>query len=72
MEVCPVELVEDRPREALLVECRARKIEPPGCTRGEKVLVAGRSKREETFCARTIGHLGETGTARLLSGGRGQ
>ncbi|MGW2331114.1 hypothetical protein ACWC5C_35905 [Streptomyces sp. NPDC001700] len=30
MEACPVELVEDRQREALLVECRARKIEPPG------------------------------------------
>ncbi|MGW5126953.1 DUF4158 domain-containing protein [Streptomyces sp. NPDC004069] len=35
-EVCPVELVEDRQNEALLVECRARKIEPPGPTRVEK------------------------------------
>ncbi|MER5853771.1 DUF4158 domain-containing protein [Streptomyces sp. NPDC002012] len=35
VEVCPVELVEDRQREALLVECRARKIEPPGRTRIE-------------------------------------
>ncbi|WP_072489268.1 DUF4158 domain-containing protein (plasmid) [Streptomyces atratus] len=47
VEVCPVELVEDRQREALLVECRARKIEPPGRTRIEKV-----------FCARTIERLG--------------
>ncbi|MFD7490812.1 DUF4158 domain-containing protein [Streptomyces sp. NPDC059832] len=39
-EVRPVELVEDRQREALLVECRTRKIEPPGPTRVEKVLVA--------------------------------
>ncbi|MEU7135298.1 hypothetical protein [Streptomyces sp. NPDC046261] len=67
VEVCPVELVEDRQREALLVECRARKIEPPGRTRVEKVLVAARGKWEKTFCARTIGRLGEAGTARLLS-----
>ncbi|MFG3017550.1 DUF4158 domain-containing protein [Streptomyces sp. NPDC048254] len=57
MEVCPVELV----------ECRARKIEPPGRTRVEKVLVAARGKWEKTFCARTIGRLGEAGTTRLLS-----
>ncbi|MEU0389153.1 Tn3 family transposase [Streptomyces chartreusis] len=67
VEVCSVELVEDRQREALLVECRARKIEPPGRTRVEKVLVAARGKWEKTFCACTIGRLGEAGTARLLS-----
>lgn len=67
VEVCSVELVEDRQREALLVECRARKVEPPGRTRVEKVLVAARGKWEKTFCARTIGRLGEAGTARLLS-----
>jgi hypothetical protein len=64
VEVCPVELVEDRQREALQVECRARKIEPPGRTRVEKVLVAARGKWEKTFCARTIGRLGKAGTAR--------
>ncbi|MFE6159277.1 DUF4158 domain-containing protein [Streptomyces sp. NPDC056486] len=31
-EVCPVELAEYWQREALLVECRGRKIEPPGRT----------------------------------------
>ncbi|MFJ4910101.1 DUF4158 domain-containing protein [Streptomyces sp. NPDC093249] len=67
VEVCPVELVEDQQREALLVECRARKIEPPGRTRVEKVLVAARGKWEKTFCARTIGRLGQAGKARLLS-----
>ncbi|MEU6404988.1 DUF4158 domain-containing protein [Streptomyces sp. NPDC046985] len=67
VEVCPVELVEDRQREVLLVECRARKIEPPGRTRVEKVLVAARGKWERTFCARTIGRLGEASTARPLS-----
>jgi hypothetical protein len=64
--LCPVELVEDRQREALLVECRARKIEPPGRTRIEKVLVAARGKWERTFCARTISRLGKAGVARLL------
>lgn len=66
-EVCPVELVEDRQRDALLVEYRARKIEPPGRTRVEKILVAARGRWEATFCARVIERLGETGTARLLS-----
>lgn len=67
MEVCPVELVEDRQREALLVECRERKIEPPGRTRIEKVLVAARGRREKAFCARIIERLGDAGTARLLA-----
>ncbi|GGY47465.1 Tn3 family transposase [Streptomyces tanashiensis] len=66
-EVCPVELVEDRQREALLVECRARKIEPPGRTRIEKVLVAARGRWEKAFCTRTIERLGGAGTARLLA-----
>jgi hypothetical protein len=66
VEVCPVELVEDRQREALLVECRARKIEPPGRTRIDKVLVAARGQWERVFCDRTIDGLGEAGTARLL------
>ncbi|WP_209441543.1 DUF4158 domain-containing protein [Streptomyces erythrochromogenes] len=67
VEVCPVELVEDRQREALLVECRARKIEPPGRTRIEKVLVAARNRWEKVFCARTIERLGDIGAARLLA-----
>ncbi|MDQ1014317.1 hypothetical protein QFZ43_000866 [Streptomyces afghaniensis] len=66
-EVCPVELVEDRQREALVVECRERKIEPPGRTRIEKVLVAARGRWEKTFCTRTIERLGAAGTARLLA-----
>ncbi|MFE7245344.1 Tn3 family transposase [Streptomyces sp. NPDC057580] len=67
VEVCPVELVEDRQREALLVACRARKIEPPGRTRIEKVLVSARNRREKVFCARTIERLGDIGVARLLA-----
>ncbi len=66
-EVCPVELVEDRQREALLVECRARGVEPPGRTRVEKVLVAARNRWERVFCARAIERLGAVGVARLLA-----
>ncbi|WP_189264462.1 DUF4158 domain-containing protein [Streptomyces fuscichromogenes] len=43
-EVCPVVLIEDRQRKALLVECRARKIEPPGgCLLGPRA--AGHDRR---------------------------
>ena len=66
-EVCPVELVEARQRDALLVEYRARKIEPPGRTRVEKILVAARGRWETAFCARVIERLGEAGRDRLLS-----
>ncbi|MET8537973.1 Tn3 family transposase [Streptomyces sp. NPDC005065] len=64
-EVCPVELVEDRQRDALLVECRARKIEPPG--RFDRILTAAQSRAEKAFCTRTIERLGQVCTARLLA-----
>ncbi|MFD0574591.1 DUF4158 domain-containing protein [Kitasatospora gansuensis] len=66
-EVCPVELVEAWQRDALLVEYRARKIEPPGRTRVEKILVAARGRWELAFCAHVIERLGEAGRDRLLS-----
>ncbi|MFG2395694.1 DUF4158 domain-containing protein [Streptomyces lydicus] len=49
-DVCPVELLEDRQREALLLEYRSRKIEPPGPSRIEKNLVAARRRWEKEFC----------------------
>ncbi|MFF4798942.1 DUF4158 domain-containing protein [Streptomyces sp. NPDC001351] len=55
-EVCPVELVEDRLREALLVQCRARTIEPPG--RIDRIVRAAQTRAEKTFCARTSERLG--------------
>jgi TnpA family transposase len=64
-EVCPVELVEDRQRDALLVECRVRKIEPPG--RIDRILTAAQSRAEKAFCTRTIERLGQVCTARLLA-----
>lgn len=64
-EVCPVELVEDRLREALLVECRERSIEPPG--RIDRIVTAAQTRAEKAFCARTIERLGGAGVARLLA-----
>ncbi|MFD9286124.1 DUF4158 domain-containing protein, partial [Streptomyces mirabilis] len=66
-EVCPVELVEERQREALLVEYRERKIEPQGRSRIEKILVAARNRWEKAFTAQTLDRLGEAGAARLLA-----
>ncbi|WP_307711260.1 DUF4158 domain-containing protein [Streptomyces sp. V4I23] len=67
VEVCPVELVEDRQREALLVQCRVDRIEPPGPTRVEKVLVAAHNRWERALCSRTIERLGAACTGRLLA-----
>ncbi|MFF7701262.1 DUF4158 domain-containing protein [Streptomyces lydicus] len=62
-EVCPVELVEDRLREALLVECRERTIEPPG--RIDRIVTAAQTRAEKAFCARTIERLGGAGVGDL-------
>ncbi|WP_208870254.1 Tn3 family transposase [Streptomyces monomycini] len=63
----PGELMEERQREALLVEYRSRKIEPPGPSRVEKILVAARGRWEKEFCTRTIERLGPTCGGRLLA-----
>ena len=48
-EVCPVDLSEDRLREALVARCRAQHIEPPG--RQERVLAAASATFDKRFCA---------------------
>jgi hypothetical protein len=63
-EVCPVELVEDRLREALLVQCRSDRIEPPG--RIERIVAAARARADRVFCAQTVARLGEVCAGRLL------
>ncbi|WP_275466790.1 DUF4158 domain-containing protein [Streptomyces noursei] len=63
-EVCPVELVEDRLREALLVQCRSDRIEPPG--RVERIVSAARAQADRVFCAQTVARLGEVCARRLL------
>lgn len=49
-EVCPVELTQGGVIEALLVRCRALKIEPPAPTRLERVVGAARAMFEAELC----------------------
>jgi Domain of unknown function (DUF4158) len=48
-EVCPIELSEDRLREAVLARCRADRIEPPG--RIDRILGSARASFERQFTA---------------------
>lgn len=59
--VCPVELVEDRLREALLVQCRSDRIEPPG--RIERIVAAARARADRVFCVQSVARLAEPRTA---------
>ena len=62
-ELCPVELREEQLREALLVRCRAERLEPPG--RVERIVGAARAAFEQQFCNRTAARLGEHCVQRL-------
>lgn len=62
-EVCPVELDDERIREALLARCRAEKIEPPG--RAGRIVGAARSAFEHGFCERTVSRLSEEAVSSL-------
>jgi Domain of unknown function (DUF4158) len=66
-EVCPVELVSERLAEALLVQCRTERIEPPGPSRVERLIGAARSACEARFCERTVARLGEERVKRLTA-----
>jgi hypothetical protein len=56
-EVCPVELRDEQLREALLVRCRAERIEPPG--RIDRIVGAARAAFEKRFCELTCARLGQ-------------
>jgi hypothetical protein len=56
-EVCPVELRDEQLREALLVRCRAERLEPPG--RIDRIVGSARAAFEQRFCDRTVGRLDE-------------
>jgi len=62
-EVCPVELNDERVREALLARCRAERIEPPG--RIARIVGAARADFERSFCERTAARLSDHSVARL-------
>lgn len=62
-EVCPVELDDERVREALLARCRAQKIEPLG--RADRVVGAARAEFERQFCERIVSRLSEEAISSL-------
>jgi len=64
-EVCPVELADERLREALVVRCRAERIEPPGASRIERIVGAARAAFEERFTALTVSRLPDASISRL-------
>ncbi|GIN04698.1 hypothetical protein Pve01_63560 [Planomonospora venezuelensis] len=62
-EVCPVELREEHLREALLVRCRAERLEPPG--RPERIIGSARTRFERQFCDLTVSRLPDDCARRL-------
>ncbi|MET7281140.1 DUF4158 domain-containing protein [Kribbella sp. NPDC005582] len=62
-EVCPVELRDEQLREAVLVRCRAAKVEPPG--RPERIIGAAKALFEKMFCEQTVLRLGPGCVERL-------
>lgn len=62
-EVCPVELRDEQLREALVVRCRAERLEPPG--RVDRIVGSARAVFDHRFCDRTVARLGEQCTERL-------
>lgn len=64
-EVCPVELGEERLREALLRRCRSERIEPPASTRAQRILGAARASCEKEFTSRTRARLPDESVEQL-------
>jgi len=64
-EVCPLELSDDRRREALVARCRAARIEPPAPSRIERVLGSAQEAFDRHFVTRTVNRLPEEAIARL-------
>ena len=64
-EVCPVELREERLREALLARCRAERIEPPSPSRIGRILGSARAAAEQQFCQITVSRLPSKSLTRL-------
>lgn len=54
-QVCPLEQRDEQLREALLVRCRALRIEPPG--RARRIIGAARTAFEASFCEQTVARL---------------
>jgi hypothetical protein len=64
-EVCPVELSEDRVRDALLQRYRSEQVEPPRSSRIGRVLGSARAGHESDFTTRTVARLSPASCDRL-------
>jgi TnpA family transposase len=64
-QVCPVELSEDRVRDALFSRCRSEQIEPPADARIRRLLGTARARQEADFTARTMTRLSVPSVERL-------
>jgi hypothetical protein len=64
-KVCPVELSDERQREALLVRCRAERLEPPATTRIDRIIGAACAAFEKQFCAHIVSRLSPAAIGRL-------
>ncbi len=62
-EVCPVELSEERLRDAVLARCRAERIEPAG--RLDRILGAAQAAFERRFTATIAGRIAQPAAERL-------
>ncbi len=64
-ELCPVELSIDRLRDDVLARFREERIEPPGASRVERILGAGRALFERRFTEAMIARLPSATVDRL-------
>jgi hypothetical protein len=64
-EVCPVELDDERLREAILARCRADRVEPPG--RIDRILGKARASFERRFTAMIAGRVPDSSAERWSS-----
>lgn len=62
-EVCPVELRDGQLHEALLVRCRAERLEPPG--RPDRIIGSARTRFERQFCDLIVSRLPDVCASRL-------
>ncbi|MGH9021706.1 MAG: DUF4158 domain-containing protein, partial [Acidimicrobiia bacterium] len=64
-QVCPVELSEDRLREALVARCRAERMEPPASSRLDRVVGTARAGFDQRFTTEVASRLTGPVTAGL-------
>jgi TnpA family transposase len=64
-ELCPVEILRDRLREALVARCRQERIEPPKPSRVERVLGGAEAMFERQFTGAVVERLSAQAVGRL-------